>query len=812
VHSILKATAFLLSWGVALSAYPQATAGNRITQAIDDRETVQIRGNVHPLLERASDQGRMDGGTKVEGVSLIFKRTAEQDAAVEKLLQEQQDPSSPNYHKWLTPEEYADRFGLSVEDIHKVTSWLEAQGFTVDRVARGRNMLWFTGTASQIETVFRTEMHRYQLEGKSHFAMAVEPAVPAALAEVVLGVHNVSSFRPKARLRSRKVSAAEMQRHYTDGSGNHFLVPDDFATIYDVQALYTAGFNGTGQTIVIVGQSQINTSDIDSFRAVGAANLPPRTVANFIQTLVPGTGSSVIVTGDVGESSLDLEWAEGVAKGVTENFVYVGNASNKSAFDAFLYAIDNNLAPVLSSSYGNCEQNLPASFQTTLQTETQKAAMLGITVVAAAGDFGAADCDANPALPAQGGLGVDMPGSLPYVTSVGGTTFTGDASNPGSFWNGQPNNSHGGSVKSYIPESAWNDTNNPLVNALSATGGGASLLFSKPSWQTGTGVPADGERDVPDVALAASPNHDGYLLCTTDPGGKGNPAVLPCKTGFTDASGNLDIAGGTSFGAPTFAGIAAILLQKEGGRQGNLNPTLYALAASTPSAFHDITSGNNIVPCQVGTPNCTSGTYGYNAGTGYDLVTGLGTIDAANLVNNWSAGNPTAKDFAMFGATVGISAPGGNGTSTITVDARNGYSGTINFTCTAPTSAKVGCTVTGPVTLGGATTSGTVTLSITTAHAGLVPHSAPSLWYTGSGAVFAGVLIFGVQGRRRRWAAAATLLTLALLAAAVGCGGSSSSSSGGGGGGGTPVGNYTVTVTGNDGTTSHSTGVLVSVL
>lgn len=804
MHSILKPAVFLLSLGVALSAYSQTRAVNRITQTIDDRETMQLKGTVHPMLQRASDQGRLDGGTKIEGASLVFKRTATQDAAAEKLSEEQLDPSSANYHKWLTPEQYADRFGLSTADVNQVVGWLQAQGFTVNRVARGRDQVFFTGTVSQIETVFRTEMHRYQVDGESHFAMSEEPAIPAALSGVVLGLHNVSSFRPKARVRYHKVPASGVTGNYTSSvSGNHFLVPDDFATIYDVQSLYSpGGLDGTGQAIAIVGQSQIVLSDIDSFRAVSAANLPARTAANFVETQVPSSGNPVVKPGDVGESSLDLEWAEGVAKGVKEVFVFVGDGANFSAFDSLLYAIDNNVAPIISSSYGNCEQNLPVAFLTTLQNETQKAAMLGITVVSAAGDFGAADCEMTAGLPAQGGLGVDLPGSSPYVTSVGGTTFTGDASNPANFWNAT-NNTHGGSVKSYIAEGTWNDTT--LINALSATGGGASLVFSKPSWQTGTGVPADGERDVPDIALAGSPNHDGYLLCATDSSGP----VGPCTNGFRDSTGALNIAGGTSFGAPSFAGIAAILLQKAGSRQGNLNPTLYALAVSTPSAFHDITSGNNIVPCQVGTTDCTSGSYGYNAGTGYDLVTGLGTIDAAMLVNNWSAGNPTKVDFSMFGDTVGISAPGISGTSTITIDARNGYSGTINFTCTAPTSAKIGCTVTGPVTLNSTTKSATVTLSITTAHAGLAPNSIP-LWFGGSGAVFAGVLILAVPGRRRRWAMALTLLTVALIAAAVGCGGSSSSS--GGGGTGTPVGSYTVDVTGNDGTTSHTTSVLVAVL
>ncbi|HMK22687.1 MAG TPA: protease pro-enzyme activation domain-containing protein, partial [Terriglobales bacterium] len=197
MHSILKPAVLLVSLGVALSAYPQTKAVNRITQAIDDRETIQLRGTVHPMLQRGSDQGRMDGGMRLEGVSLVFKRTAAQDAAAEKLAAEQQDSSSPNYHKWLTPEQYADRFGLTTDDLNKVVAWLQAQGFTVNRVTRGRDQVFFTGTVSQIETIFRTEMHRYQVDSEPHFAMAVEPAIPAALSEVVLGLHNVSNFRPK---------------------------------------------------------------------------------------------------------------------------------------------------------------------------------------------------------------------------------------------------------------------------------------------------------------------------------------------------------------------------------------------------------------------------------------------------------------------------------------------------------------------------------------------------------------------------------------------------------------------------------------
>jgi len=831
VHPFLKPVAFLLTVGVSLPAFSQARPTNRITQAIDDRETVVLRGNVKPLLQAATDQGRMDGGIPLT-ISMVFKKTAAQEADLEKLLTELQDPSSPNYHKWLTTEQFADRFGMSPVDLATVTSWLQSQGFRVERIAKSRTQVWFSGQVSKIETVFRTEMHQFQLKGEPHFANATELSIPAALGDVVLGFHNMDDFRPKARVKSHGVPADQLNPHFTSSlSGNHFVIPGDFAKIYDVDALYTSGFDGTGQTIAVMGQTALFSTatggisppgaptDIDAFRS--AAGLPARTTANFKQTLVPTSGTAVMSTSDIGEASLDVEWSEGVAKGVTQNYVFVGNNSNFSVFDSLQYAIDQNLAHVISISYGNCEQALGATGISTVQGWAQQANAQGQTITAASGDFGAADCDTSPTLPAQGGVAVDIPAALPYVTGVGGTTFNGDASvTPASgcapatqYWASSCSATSGASALSYIPEVTWNDT--VAVNSLSASGGGASVVFSKPDWQTGTGVPADGARDVPDVALAASPNHDGYLLCATDP----TASVGPCVTGFRDSSSNLNIAGGTSFGAPAFAGIVAILNQKTGSSgQGNINPTLYAVAASTPTAFHDITSGNNIVPCGTGTPNCpTTGNlqYGFSAGTGYDQVTGLGTIDANVLAGAWTTGNPTTADYSMFGAVSSISAPGGTGSSTITVDARNGFSGTVTLACTPPTSVFITCSLSSSsIALSGGTTTGTSTLTIkTNSTAGLHRQDAPlGPLFGGASAVFAGVFVLGMRNRRRSLAVALTLLTLAFLLAAVGCSGGGSSGGGGGGGSTTPAGSYTVTVTGTSGSTSHTTNVSVTVL
>ncbi len=811
MHCLIRPVTLFLTFSLSLTAFSQTKAPSRITRAIDERETVVLQGNVRAQVRAAVDQGRMDGGQRLQGVSMVFKRSAEQETALEKLLAEQQDSSSANYHKWLTPEQYADSFGLSSDDVATVTSWLQAQGFTVDRVARGRTQVWFSGPIVQIETVFRTEMHRYTSKGESHFANGTELAVPAALADVVLGIHNLDNFRPRARVSSHR---ALVKANFTSSaSGNHYLVPDDFATIYNVKPLYLAGFDGTGQKLVVVGQSQISTAAIDAFRA--AAGLPARTANNFQQVLVPSSGASGILTqGDTDESSLDLEWAEGIAKGATEIFVYTGTAGNKNVFDALVDAVDQNRAPVISMSYGNCEQNL-GNFVTTMQQTAQQANLQGQTIVAASGDFGAADCDTSSGLPGQAGLGVDVPAALPYVTGIGGTSFSGDVSSPATYWT-PINNGNSGSAIKYIPETTWNDST--LVSALSATGGGASVVFSKPNWQTGTGVPDDGLRDVPDISLAAGPNHDGYLLCSN---AAATPKTAgPCATGFRDTAGNLNVAGGTSFGAPAFAGIVAILNQKMGSTtgQGNINPTLYSLAATNANAFHDITTGNNIVPCGAATPDCPASAplqYGFSAGTGYDLVTGLGSIDADVLLNAWSGANPTAADYTIFANVVSIAAAGQSGTSTITVDARNGFSGSVSFACTAPTTAQIACSVSGsPITFGGGTNSGTATLTITTtaAQAGLDPRNAP-LWL-GGGALFAGVFMFGVASERKRWRMALTLLMLAMVISIVGCSGSSGSKTPKNPG--TPAGSYTVTVTAsstNGGTTTkRSTSVSVTVL
>jgi subtilase family serine protease len=268
-------------------------------------------------------------------------------------------------------------------------------------------------------------------------------------------------------------------------------------------------------------------------------------------------------------------------------------------------------------------------------------------------------------------LAVDYPASSEYVTGLGGTEFT--AQGAGTYF-GSSNNRSGGSAASYIPEIAWNDSNQD------ATGGGFSTLVTKPSWQTGTGVPNDGHRDVPDIAFTASAKQDGLLICSAG----------SCTNGFGGATAN--VIGGTSAGPPAFSGVLALLVQKTGTPLGLLNSNLYSLAAISSNVFHDITQGNNQVVCQGGSPQCPAtsstgtGELGYTAGVGYDQTTGWGSLDSYNFVEQWSG------DIQVTASPVNVSIqPGGSASTTVTIAPQNNFSGPVSLSCT-PSSSLVDVT------------------------------------------------------------------------------------------------------------------------
>jgi len=692
-----------LIFGLSRVSFTQSANPDRIAGKIAGSSPVWLEGNRRAIFQPENDQGPTPDSLRLENITLIFKPTAEQQANLSALLEQQQDRTSPLYHHWLTPEQFADRFGLSPGDIAKVAAWLQSQGFTVTQTARSRLWVSFSGTAAQVQSAFHTEMHYYSVDGKSYYANASEPAVPAVLADVVLGFRALDNYGPKPRSVFRHVAQgispadAALKGGATPATqesgpnpdftsnltGKDFVAPQDFAVIYDLNALYTAGIDGTNQSIAVMGQTDLYTdgtgpaSDVTKFRSVSGLPVKPPDVR-----LVPVVADPGVVTADIQEASLDVEWAGAVAKNAT--IIYVNGGSEGVYSQALPYAIDNNLAPVVTISYGNCEANWVPANLASFATLGQQANSQGQTIVAAAGDSGAADCDGSTSTTtitsATHGLAVDFPASSPYVTAMGGSEFKEGA---GNYWLTAPNGVDvSPSALFYIPEMAWNDTS--TTNGLLAGGGGVSSTIPKPAWQTGAGVPSDGFRDVPDLSLNASPAHDGYLTCVQG----------SCVNGYRNPNNPtvpnaLSVVGGTSVAVPTFGGIVALINQQMNtpAGQGNINPILYSMAATSPAAFHDITSGNNQVPCTSGTPDCPASApfqIGYTAGVGYDQATGLGSVDAYNLVTAWGssgAGNlpaPTLTAPAIGLAGVGL-------TPTFTWTAVTGAAGYRILVASSPT-------------------------------------------------------------------------------------------------------------------------------
>ncbi|MFN8009499.1 MAG: protease pro-enzyme activation domain-containing protein [Terriglobia bacterium] len=625
---------------------------------------------------------------------------------MKQLLVDQQVKSSPSYHQWLTPQQFGAQFGPGDEDIQTASEWLTNEGFQVNRVAAGRSIIEFSGTAGQVRHSFHTEIHNFVRAGESHWANQTDPQIPAALAPVVAGIVSLNNFPRKQMIHrlgafSRQKGSGELRPlfTYTDKSGTWYaLGPSDFATIYNVQPLWQAGIDGTGQRIAIVSETNINLQDVRDFRNL--FGLPP----NDPQIILNGPDPGIVDT-EEGEADLDVQWAGAVARNATIQLVVSQTTSASQGTDlSALYIIDNNLAPVMSESYGQCESSLGNSGNTFFYYLWEQAAAQGITVTVSAGDAGSAGCDVQPSqTAAQQGLAVSGIASTPFNVAVGGTEFD-DLSDPSRYWNAGNQASTQASAKSYIPETTWNDTcaQSGELNGctsvsnsgldLTAAGGGPSNCetssrsgvctsgYDKPPWQSGPGVPNDGVRDIPDVSFFSSDGQNGsfYVMCQAS----ANPD--PSSSCNLDAPyQNFQGVGGTSAAAPAFAGIMAMVNQKTGERQGNANFVLYKLAAQSGASctsdssavgnssctFYDLRKGNISVACKAGSGNCSNASnHGYGllvdpahpnspawtTTANYDLASGLGSVNAANLVKNWTSVSfsPTTTTLSLSPTTI----------------------------------------------------------------------------------------------------------------------------------------------------------------
>lgn len=666
----------------------------RITQAIDAANLTTLKGNVHPMARPEFDRGAAPASLPMQRMTLVLRRSAAQEAALAALLDDQQDQSSPNYHKWLTPAEFGEKFGAAPQDIATITAWLESQGFQVNHVASGRMQIEFSGTAGQVQQAFHTTIHRYTVPSsnaangitatttsvamENHWANATDPQIPAALAPVIADIATLHNFlkSPQHILSTEKFSferqpgKAPQFSGVSGGQAVHAVGPGDLAVIYNATPLLAASpaINGTGSTIAVVARSNINQNDLNDFRSMFAVTSPG------LNIVLNGADPGDLGGNEEVEAILDASYSSALAQQAQVDFVVSASTNTADGVDlSEMYIIDNNLGDVMTESFGGCEEGVTAGEANSVSLLAQQAAAQGITYMVSTGDNGSAGCD-DPSSPmATHGVSVNVLASSPYTVGVGGTMFNEGAA-AATYWN-TTNGTGFTSAKSFIPENIWNQSCSVTAcgssNAnLAAGSGGVSTLFGQPSWQTGVaGIPSPPtKRNLPDVSLTAA-GHDPYLICIDN----------SCSTGeFFGVSG-------TSASVQAFGGIIALVRQKVGARVGQADYVFYKLASketlascngsqatpvpATNCIFYDTTVGSNAVP---GVP-----VGDYNAGVGYDLASGLGSVNITNLVNQWTTTtfNPSVTTLSITPTSF---THGASATFNITVAPKTGTPSFIN--------------------------------------------------------------------------------------------------------------------------------------
>lgn len=681
---------------------------NRIVQTIDNNARVTLHGYVHPLANPANDRGPAPDSMPLDRMHLVLKRSDSQEAALQELIAGMHTPGDPSYHRWLTPDAFGKQFGPSDQDIATVQSWLASQGFQVTGVKPGRQVIEFTGNVAQVRSAFHTQIHQYMVNGSTHFAAATDPQIPAAIAPVVSGFVSLNNFRPKKHTHVLGQATYDPKTHlatsptWTYGSTQnpyYVITPGDFGVEYDLpNAALNPGYSGTtydgtGESVAIINESNINVDLVNQFRAMFLPSTypanPPTVVIDGNDPGIDGVNNPDGPNYASDETYIDVEWAGAVAPKANIDLVIAADTNLEAGlFLAMERAIYGNIAPIMSISFGACESSL-GSTNLYLDQLMEQAAAQGITVMVSSGDGGPAGCDDfNASEYALHGVAVSGYASTPWNVAVGGTDFyysdyaTGGASRS-TFWNNTVTQTPQASIQKYIQEKPWNDSQyglnsrdyHALTGSTTIAGGsggvssagvcsggygstgacsGTQTGYPKPSWQKGTAVPSDGVRDLPDVSLFAADglNYSFYPFCYADG---------DCQT--TSNPMQISGAGGTSFAAPAFAGIMALVDQKYG-PQGQADFVLYPLKTQYPAAFHDVTVGTIAVPCNISNvasgqtiyppANCmavsnplsaSDGTVegesavgnvpAYNAAAGYSLATGLGSVDAAVMVADW---------------------------------------------------------------------------------------------------------------------------------------------------------------------------------
>ncbi len=436
----------------AATVYTNARPVARVTKPVNNAKRVTLYGHVPHVVANASvvggarDMGHLDPSTAMQGMRIVLRSSPEQSRELRRIIDEQQDKKTTNYHQWVTPEEFGNAFGAHDDDIQQVSAWLAKQGFKVENVTKGKRVIQFSGTSGQVEHAFQTSMHTYEFKGETHASNSTEISVPEALAPVIAGVNGLHNFFRKSHMvGAQKISDLQdylrLGPHYTSSSSVHYVGPSDFATIYNTAPLLAAGINGTGQTIAVVGRTDILMSDVQTYRQL--FNLPPND-----PIFIHAGQDNGVEPGDDGESDLDVEISGGIAPNATVKFVIGTPTFNVDGItNSIEYIVENNIADIMSISYGSCEAIEGAGGNLFNSEVFEQAAAQGISVFVAAGDGGPAGCDLQGSQTYEVlGYATGAEASTPYSVSVGGTMFYGD---------------RGAGLSTY-----WSATNNPLVSEL----------------------------------------------------------------------------------------------------------------------------------------------------------------------------------------------------------------------------------------------------------------------------------------------------------------------------------------------------------
>ena len=750
-----------------------------ITQCIDESNLHTLKGNTRREAILENDNGPVADDLPLGHMLLQLQRPPELEKSFQQFIEELHDPASPNYHKWLTAQQVGQAFGLAQQDLDTITNWLHTHGFTVNTVYPSGMLIDFSGTADQVREAFHTEIHYLVVNGVRHIANISDPQIPVALAPAIMGVVSLHDFRP------HRPTVHSAYTFTSSGYTNQAVVPADLATIYNLNPLFNGGISGQGQTIVVLEDSDVyTTEDWTKFRSTFGLSSYTSGTFTQVQPAPPGGSNNCkdpgVNSGD-GEAILDAEYASAAAP--SANIVLASCADTATTFGGLIALqnlINGSSTPpaIMSISYGECEAQNGATANAAYNSTYQQAVAEGVSVFVCAGDQGGAYCNES-GRDATYGIGVNAYASTPYNVAVGGTDF-GDtyAGTNSTYWN-STNSPTYGSALSYIPEIPWNDSCASVLSSTSygysttygsngfcdsttsktdgfldntagsggpsgcATGvpstsgvvSGSCAGYAKPSWQSVVGNPDDGVRDIPDVSLFAADGIWGhyYVVCYSDKANGGAPCTGEPSTwsGF----------GGTSFATPIMASIQALVNQNVGARQGNPNPVYYQLAATeygqsgnsscnsslgnqvdSSCIFYDITQGDMDIPCTGGYDCYTpSGKYGvlstsnntysiaFGATTGWDFATGIGSVNAYNLVSNWPV------DLEVSGAPTIGTATAGNAQATVsfTAPASNGGSAITSYTATSSPGGVTGTGTASPITVTGLTNGTTYTFTVT---------------------------------------------------------------------------------------------------